>query len=338
MLAQARWRLLVWISSWMWLHLKRPPVPPAPTPNINGMSAIIQTGTCDLIYSNRWSRMMVWNAARAAPNDTLPYLKLSHNPLFLAHFAPGASSASWTPTDISHRANQGKLMTVASKDVLSRKMERMRRGCEGMSPTKSHLVRIDMSQPCQSQFSAQTSSLPCVYSCGCLSPSLLPSDCQLFRLCLATGLPVMFRRGLPSFPASSGAWSKTPLAAPAPPLEPESSGETKTANIFIKLAASERKTQNPVNFNRGENKHPLVLFTESSWWSHNFCTHLLLQLTWITAIRRAETDKLKTNVTESGSEGDFSAFYQALACCLVCFCVCSTGSWCTSWCTTVCST
>lgn len=161
---------------------------------------------------------------------------------FLGTFCGGASSASWTWRDGLRRANQGKLLTVTSKDVLSCKTERMRRGCEGMSPTKSHLLQTDMSPLCQSQFSVQTSSLLCVYSCGCLSPSRLLSHCQLFRLCLATVLLIMFLRWLPSFPASSGPWSETPLAAPAPPLEPESSGETKTTNIFIKLAASERKT------------------------------------------------------------------------------------------------
>lgn len=198
----------------------------------------------------------------------------------LGTFCVRASWASWTWMDASPRTNKAKLMTVTSKDVSSCKTERTRRGVKERVPP-NHLVQTDASPLCQRQFSAQTTSLPCVY----LSPSLLPSDHQLFRLRLATVLLIMFRRWLPSFPASSGVWSETPLAAPAPPLEPESSGETKTANIFIKLAASEQMTPNPVNFNRGENKHPLVLFTESSWWSHNFCTHLLLQLTWITATR-----------------------------------------------------
>lgn len=121
----------------------------------------------------------------------------------------------------------------------------------------------------------------------------------------------MFRRWLPSFPASSGEWSETPLAAPAPPLDPESSGETKTTSIFIKLAASEWKTQTRWTLTAGRiNIHRCFSPTRRDGVIISAPT--LLQLTWITATRRAEGDKLKTNVTESEGRGIFSVFYQDL--------------------------
>lgn len=133
-----------------------------------------------------------------------------------------------------------------------------------MCPTESHLTQIDCSPLCQSQLSEQTAALMCVCVWAdtlAVSPSrrcrrrgvyrtsryrdLLhtlgyrrrhlwgpPSRLKMFK-CLQWWVQIRCERS-PSFPASSGACSESPLDAPAPPLELESSVERRE-NIVSEL-------------------------------------------------------------------------------------------------------
>lgn len=157
------------------------------------MLTIIQTGTCDSITCDRWSRATPKRHRTALEPD----------PLFLARCVSENPQhcGSWMWVDISCLTNKGKPMTVTSEDVLSCKAERMGGVCVCVWRNESHQITPHAKKTCLRPVKASfvckqqaccvfiyAAAYPLPFSpptVNCLDSALLKS-----KECLDNGYPV----------------------------------------------------------------------------------------------------------------------------------------------------